>query len=112
MTDDFLWQARLRGQRLMAREPAWRLNAHRSFPMTDGINRGVQFGWRKRKRCAAFNFGSALVPLHETIDHPFLAGFIEVDDEFVAVNLSDPAVAKLHMKDAFADLEIGAACGA
>ena len=33
------WQARLRGPRQMAREPAWRLNAHRSFLMTDGINR-------------------------------------------------------------------------
>jgi len=26
-----------RAPRLMAREPAWRLNAHRSFSMTDGI---------------------------------------------------------------------------
>ncbi|GBF26737.1 hypothetical protein MnTg02_01778 [bacterium MnTg02] len=24
---NFLWQVRLRGQRLMAREPTWRLNA-------------------------------------------------------------------------------------
>ena len=31
------WQARLRGPRLMAREPAGRLNAHRSFLMTAGI---------------------------------------------------------------------------
>ena len=29
------WQARLRGPRLMARGPAWRLNAHRSLSMTD-----------------------------------------------------------------------------
>ena len=25
-----------RASRLLARKPAWRLNAHRSFPMTDG----------------------------------------------------------------------------
>ena len=31
------WQARLRGPHLMVRQPAWRLNAHRSFSMTDAI---------------------------------------------------------------------------
>ncbi|GBF26380.1 hypothetical protein MnTg02_01418 [bacterium MnTg02] len=32
------WQARPRGLRLIVREPAWRLNAHQSFSMTDGIS--------------------------------------------------------------------------
>ena len=31
------WQARPRGLRLIVREPAWRLNAYRSFSMTDSI---------------------------------------------------------------------------
>ena len=30
------WQARLRGQHPMVRKPAWRLNVHKSFLMSDG----------------------------------------------------------------------------
>ena len=44
------WQARPRVARgLMAREPAWRLNAHRSFLRVDGINRKTGFHPRLRE---------------------------------------------------------------
>ena len=39
-------------------------------------------------------------PLHELVDHLFLAGFVEIDGEFVAFDVGDAAVAEFLVEDA------------
>src|SRR5262249_58276708 len=46
-------------------------------------------------------------PLHEAIDHPFLARVVELDSELVAVDGGDVAVAEFLVEDAVADRELG-----
>ena len=43
--------------------------------------------------------------LNKTIQHAFLACFIEVDREFVAVDARDVAVAEFQVEDPVADRE-------
>ncbi len=43
--------------------------------------------------------------LHKSIQHPLLAGAVEVDGELVAFDGGDVAVAELHVEDAVADRE-------
>src|ERR1700744_2577992 len=44
-------------------------------------------------------------PLHETVDHLFLAGFLEGDGELVAVDLHHVAVTKLLVEHAVVERE-------
>jgi len=54
---------------------------------------------------------SASHPLHETIHHALLAGFVEVDGQLVAVDGGDVAVAEFLVEDAVAEGEGGGGAG-
>src|SRR5438552_14538976 len=49
------------------------------------------------------------MPLDETVDHPLLAGLVEVHRQLVALDRGDPPVAEFLVEDAFAEREAGAA---
>src|SRR5882724_653010 len=42
-------------------------------------------------------------PYDEAVHHPFGAGLIEIDQQLVALNRDDPAIAEFLMEDALAD---------
>src|SRR5713101_6135198 len=50
-------------------------------------------------------------PLHVTIHYPFLARLVELDDELVAVDGGDVAVAEFLVEYAVADREVGGGAG-
>src|ERR1700712_4076534 len=52
-----------------------------------------------------------LNPLHETIDHLLLAGFLERDRQLVAVDFHNVAVAELLVKHAVVEREFGNGAG-
>src|SRR5438105_3736865 len=52
-----------------------------------------------------------LRPLHETIDHLLLAGFLERDGELVAVDFHHVAVAEFLVKHAVIEREFGMGAG-
>src|SRR6266849_4242030 len=68
-------------------------------------------GFRGRPFGPSRNCGRESHPLHVFVEHPLLAGLVEVHDQLVAVDGGDVAVAEFLVEDAVADREGGDRAG-